>query len=120
MKIDNAFEMLDEITIGEKGASSIWLAKHFGVNQKTAWAFRGKVQRVMKSSKQYPLKGAVHVDEFELGTPKQGEPGRSKSQKKMRVVIAVEEREGRSGRAYAKLIHDYSVDSLRRVFDDHI
>jgi transposase-like protein len=118
--IDKAFEMLYEICVGKKGASSIWLAEHFGVQQKTAWYFRQKVQQAMKSNGNNPLEGVVHVDEFEIGTPQKGEQGRSASDKKMRVVIAVEERDGKSGRAYAKVIEDYSSASLRPVFEDHI
>lgn len=118
--LDKAFEMLYEIAVGKKGASSIWLAEHFGVQQKTAWYFRKKVQQAMKSSGNHPLEGHVHVDEFEIGTPQKGELGRSASEKKMRVVIAVEERDGKSGRAYAKVIIDYSSASLKPIFEEHI
>ena len=118
--IDKAFEMLYEITTSKKGANSIWLAERFGVNQKTSWAFRQKVQAAMASSEQYPLENEVHVDEFEIGTPQQGEQGRSKSDKKVRVVIAFEHREGKSGRGYAKVIQDYSAESLKPIFDTHI
>lgn len=118
--LDKAFEMLYEITVSKKGANSIWLAEHFGVSQKTSWLFRQKVQSVMKSSENHPLEEEVHVDEFEIGTPKQGEQGRSKSDKKMRVVIAIEYRDGKSGRGYAKVIEDYSSESLKPVFDVHI
>ena len=41
----------------------------------------------MKSSEQYPLEDEVQVDEFEIGTQQKGEQGRSKSDKKIRVVI---------------------------------
>ena len=71
----------------------------------------------MKSSEQYPLEDEVHVDEFEIGTPQKGEQGRSKSDKKMRGVIAFEHREGKSGRGYAKVIEDYSAKSLKPLFD---
>ncbi len=118
--IDKAFEMLYEIALSKKGANSIWLAEHFGVQQKTAWLFRHKVQIAMKSSEHYPLEGNVHVDEFEIGTPQKGEQGRSKSGKKMRVVIAFEERAGKTGRGYAKVIKDYSSASLGVLFDTHI
>jgi hypothetical protein len=94
-----AFEMIYEISTSKKGASSIWLAERFGVNQKTAWLFRQKVQSAMESSQNYPLDGEVHVDEFEIGGPQEGEQGRSKSEKKVRLVIAVENREGKAGRA---------------------
>ena len=112
--------MLYEITTRKKGADSIWLAERFGLNQKTTWLFRQKVQLAMESSGQHPLEGEVHVDEFEMGAPQPGEPGRSKSEKKVRVVIAFEHRDGKSGRGYAKVIEDYSCESLKPLFDDHI
>lgn len=118
--IDKAFEMLYEIVTSKKGANSIWLAEHFGVNQKTAWLFRQKVQLAMKSTEKYPLEDEVHVDEFEIGTPQAGEQGRSRSDKKVRVVIAFEHRDGKSGRGYAKIIEDYSAASLKPIFDAHI
>jgi hypothetical protein len=115
-----AFEMIYEISTSKKGASSIWLAERFGVNQKTAWLFRQKVQSAMESSQNYPLNGEVHVDEFEIGGPQEGEQGRSKSEKKVRLVIAVENREGKAGRAYAKVIEDFSTKSLKSIFEEHI
>lgn len=118
--IDKAFEMLYEIATSKKGANSIWLAERFAVNQKTAWLFRQKVQQAMKSSQQYPLEEEVHVDEFEIGSPQPGEQGRSKSENKLRVVVAFEYRDGKSGRGYAKLINDYSAASLKPLFDTHI
>jgi len=118
--LQNAFEMAFEITTSKKGANSIWLAEKFGVKQMTAWLFRQKVMRAMKSSGKYPLQDEVHVDEFEIGTPQKGEQGRSKSEKKTRVVIALEFRGGSVGRGYAKIIKDYSCKSLKPIFEDHI
>lgn len=118
--IDKAFEMLYEISTSKKGANGIWLAERLAVNQKTAWLFRQKVQLAMKSSEKNPLEDAVDVDEFEIGTPQKGEQGRSKSEKKVKIVIAIEEREGKAGRRYAKIIEDYSSDSLKSIFDTHI
>ena len=118
--IDKAFEMLYEIVTSKKGANSIWLAERYGVNQKTAWLFRRKVQQVMKSSENHPLVKEVHVDEFEIGTPQKGEQGRSKSENKVRIVIAIEERSGKAGRGYAKIIDDYSSASLEPIFVKHI
>ena len=115
-----AFEMVYEITTSKKGSSSIWLAERFGINQKTAWLFRQKLQSAMESSQSYPLEGEVHVDEFEIGTPKEGEQGRSKSESKVRLVVAVEIREGKAGRAYAKVIEDFSTKSLKPIFEEHI
>jgi len=118
--IDKAFEMTFDIVTSKKGANSIWLAEKYGIKQTTAWYFRQKVQVNMKSSERFPLEKEVHVDEFEIGTPKKGEPGRSPSKGKVRVVIALEYRDGKPGRGYAKQIEDYSSESLRPIFDTHI
>lgn len=118
--IDKAFGMLYEIATSKKGASSVWLAERFGVQQNTAWLFRQKVQIAMQSSKNHPLSGHVHVDEFEIGTPQKEQQGRSKSNNKVRIVLAVEERSGKSGRAYAKVIDDFSSASIKPIFEDHI
>ncbi|NEN23238.1 hypothetical protein G3O08_06960 [Cryomorpha ignava] len=80
--IENAFEMLYNIATSTKGANSIWLGERFEVKQTTAWFIRRKVRTAMVSSGQNPLDGDVHVDEFEIDTPKKGEQGRSKSEPK--------------------------------------
>jgi hypothetical protein len=92
----------------------------FNVQQKTTWLFRQKVQEAMKSSQQYALDKVVHVDEFEIGTPKKGQQGRSASTEKVRVVIAIEYRDGSAGRGYAQVISDYSCKSLKPIFEQHI
>lgn len=74
----------------------------------------------MKSADKYPLQNEVHVDEFEIGTAQKGEKGRSKSEKKIRVVMTLEYRSGSVGRWYAKIIKDYSYKSLKPIFEDHI
>lgn len=118
--IENAFEMAYEIVTSKKGANSIWLAERIGVKQHTAWLFRRKLQESMKSSEKFPLEEEVHVDEFEIGTPQKGEQGRSKSEKKIRVIIALEYRNGKPGRGYAKKIKDYSAKSLKSIFETHV
>jgi len=118
--IETAFEMAYDISTSKKGANSVWLAERYGVKQMTAWLFRRKVQQAMKSSEKYPLEKEVHVDEFEIGTPQKGEQGRSKSENKVRIVIALEYRNGKCGRGYAKIIDDYSSKSLGEIFEKHI
>ena len=44
---------------------------------------------MMKSSEEFLLEKEVYVDESEIGTPQKGEQGRSKSENKVRVVIAL-------------------------------
>lgn len=115
-----AFGMVYDIMLSKKGANSMWLAERYEVSQNTAWLFRRKLQQYLKSSGRHPLTGKVEVDEFEIGTPKKGKQGRASTDEKVRVVIAVEIREGTVGNAYAKVIDDFSTRSLKTIFDRHI
>lgn len=54
---------------------------------RTRPGFSGKkVQKAIESSKNHPLDGEVHVDEFEIGTPQKDEQGRAHIDRKVRVV----------------------------------
>lgn len=116
-----AFGMIYDILTSKKGANTIWLAERYEVSQNTAWLFKRKIQHYMGSSKNHLLRGVIHVDEFEVGTPKPGEQGRSASETKSRIVIAMEILEtGKTGNAYAQVIQDFSARSLSAIFHDHI
>jgi hypothetical protein len=87
--IENRFDVACDIATSKKSTSSIWLSERSVVKHATASLFRRKVQDAMNSSEQFPLEDEVHVDEFEIGTPQKGEQSRSKSKKKIRIVIAL-------------------------------
>jgi transposase-like protein len=120
-----AFEMVYRISVTKKGISSIALSREYDVNQKTSYAFKKKVQLCMKSSGNNPLKGIVHIDEFVIGGPDEGCPGRSNESDKLKVCIAVEmvtDKKGsiNAGRMYALPIENYSSEELQKMFDTHI
>jgi hypothetical protein len=74
----------------------------------------------MQSSKQHPISGFVHVDEFYIGGEEERKQGRSKGDKKL-VVVALEIVDGGGvGRAYAQCISDASVASFRLFFESYI
>ena len=115
-----AFGMLYDVLLSKKGANSMWLSERYEVSQNTAWLFRRKLQSYLKSSGKNPLSQAVQVDEFEIGTPQKGEQGRSATNKKVRVVIAVEIRGRSVGNGYAQVIQDFSTSSLKTIFEQHV
>ena len=88
--LSSAFEMVYRISVNKKGISSIALSREYNVNQKTAFAFKQKVQLCMKSSGTNPLEGIVHIDEFVYGGPEEGCQGRSSESGKLKICIAVE------------------------------
>ena len=114
-----AFHIAFKISTKKKGMSSLELSREFELRQKTCWEFKLKIQQAMQSSKLHPMSGIVHVDEFYIGGPEQGKPGRSKGNKKL-VIVAIEIVKGGVGRAYAQVIKDASSVSFRPFFETYI
>ena len=78
-----AFHIAFKISTKKKGMSSLELSQEFELRQKTCWEFKWKIQQAMQSSKQHPISGIVHVDEFYIGGEEEGNRGRSKGDKKL-------------------------------------
>lgn len=115
-----AFHICYRVCVSKKGMSSNELSRELGLRQKTCWAFKRKIQQVMSSTEQHPLKGSIDVDECAIGGHDKQKQGRSKGDKKL-IVIAVERvGKGKIGRAYGVQIDDYSSKSLKGIFDKHI
>ena len=106
-----AFHIVFKISTKKKGMSSLELSNEFELRQMTCWAFKMKLQQVMKSSLKSPLTGIIHVDEFVVGGPEVGKKGRSKGLKKL-IVLAGEIVEDGVGRAYADVIEHSSAIEL--------
>ena len=101
--------------------SSSELSNEFDLRQPTCWEFKWKIQQAMRSSKQYPLSGTVHVDEFYAGEYEEGKSGRNHESKKRLIVVALEILDkGGVGRAYAQVINDASAKEFKPFFDDYI
>ena len=116
-----AFHLVFKISTKKKGMSSLELSHEFDLRQKTCWEFKWKIQQAMRSSKQHPLSGTVHVDEFYVGEYEEGKSGRSRDSKKRLVVVALEIlKKGGVGRAYARIIDHASGKEFKPFFDDHI
>ena len=115
-----AFHICYRVSVSKKGMSSWELSRELGLRQMTCWAFKRKIQQAMASSESHPLEGRVDVDELAIGGHDEGGQGRSKANKKL-TSLSVEIREdGKMGRAYGKVINDYSAKELEKIFDAHI
>ena len=115
-----AFHICYRVSVSKKGMSTWGLSRELGLRQMTCWAFKRKIQEAMASCESFPLEGRVDVDELAIGGHDEGSQGRSKGDKKL-ISLSVEIREdGKMGRAYGKLINDYSTKELEKIFDAHI
>ncbi len=115
-----AFHICYRLSVSKKGMSSWELSRELSLRQMTCWAFKRKIQQAMASSESHPLEGRVDVDELAIGGHDEGGQGRSKANKKL-ISLSVEIREdGKMGRAYGKVINDYSAKELEKIFDAHI
>ena len=54
-----AFHIAFKISTKKKGMSSLELAEEYCMRQKTVWEFKRKIQKAMRSSGNYPLKGSL-------------------------------------------------------------
>ncbi|MFZ6665557.1 transposase [Peijinzhouia sedimentorum] len=51
---------------------------------------------------------------------KKNQQGIAHSNDKVKIVLPVEYRKGKAGRAYAKVIEDFSSNSIKPIFEEHI
>ncbi len=122
--LQKAFYMSYQLSVNKKGMSTLELSRQYGLSQKTCWFFKRKIQKAMQSSNQFPLSNVLEIDEFSIGGHEKGKPGRSNGKKK-KVILAIETVLNKKdkltiGRAYARVIEDYSTDSFKPFFDEKI
>lgn len=88
MPILKAFHMIFRLTAKKKGMSTTKLGSEVGVQQKTAWLFKRKVQVAMKQDNNDKLNGNVDVDETILGARTDRKNGARNLEKKKALMIA--------------------------------
>lgn len=119
--IRKAFFICFEMATTTKSLSASYMAKRYGITEKTARLFMHKVREAMKSSKQHPMDTNVEVDEFVLGGYESGKIGRSYDSKKKKAVSALELTDkNRVKRMYVSVIENFSAKELNKIFDAHI
>jgi len=119
-----AIEIIYWLSQTKKGMSSVELSRHFGLEQKTCWRFKRKIQLAMAEKSSALLTGLVEVDEFVVGGLEKKAQGRSHGKKKIAVVgiETMTTAKGRKGirRAYAEMINGYSAEDLRPLLEERV
>jgi transposase-like protein len=120
MPILKAFHMIFRLSAKKKGMSTVELGNEVGVQQKTAWYFKRKIQSVMDFDNNEKLKGIVDVDETLVGGYSAGKPGRS-LETKSAVFVAVEILEdGRTGNLNLEKIDNFKAETLKNAIEKFI
>ena len=117
MSLLKAFHLTFRIAAKKKGMSTIELGNEVGIQQKSAWLFKRKVQVGMQSDKKKKIEAQVHVDEFVTGGPEKGKPGRSDGKKKKTLIMVEVRPGGKTGRVYCSLIADYTKATLYPIIE---
>lgn len=118
MPIVKAFHIVFRITVKKKGMSTTELGAEVGVQQKTAWLLKRKVQAIMKDKKK--LNGSVDVDETLLGGYSAGKENRGRSlSEKAAVLVAAEQLEdGRTGNINFAVVDNFEALTLKYALKD--
>jgi transposase-like protein len=98
----------------KKGISANQVARHIGVQYKTAWHLCHRIRKAMQEMNPTPLGGkgkVVEIDETFLGGKTRGK-GRGAMGEKVRVLGIAE----RSGRVHLQTITDGKAGTLRPIF----
>ena len=120
MPILKAFYMIFRLTAKKKGMSTTELGNEVGVQQKTAWLFKRKIQVAMQQNNNDKLKGNVDADETILGGYTTKNRGRSLQTKEAVLVAAEKLPDGRTGNIRMQQIANFEALTLRYALIDMI
>jgi hypothetical protein len=121
MPILKAFHMIFRLTAKKKGMSTTELGAEVGVEQKTAWLFKRKMQVAMKQDNNDKLNGNIDVDETVLGFHTGREHGGRNLEKRKALMIAVEVlSDGRTGNIRMQDIENFKADTLKYALKDMV
>jgi hypothetical protein len=121
MPILKAFHMIFRLTAKKKGMSTTELGAEVGVEQKTAWLFKRKVQVAMKQDNNDKLNGRVDVDETLLGFHTGRKYGGRSLEKRKALMIAAEILpDGRTGNIRMQDIENFKADTLKYALRDMV
>jgi hypothetical protein len=121
MPILKAFHMIFRLTAKKKGMSTIELGAEVGVEQKTAWLFKRKIQVAMKQDNNDKLNGNIDVDETLLGFHTGRKDGGRSLEKRKALMVAVQILpDGRTGNIRMQDIENFKAATLKYAIKDMV
>jgi hypothetical protein len=119
LPILKAFYIVYYVSTCKNGISSTELSRKLALRQKTCWLFKQKIMKGMESSKSFPMKGKVDVDETYVGQQDDQAIGRNEGRKKI-MVVAIERKGKGVSRMYGRVIETASKKNLKKFMEEHI
>jgi len=121
MPVLKAFHMIFRLTAKKKGMSTIELGAEVGVEQKTAWLFKRKIQVAMKQDNNDKLNGNIDVDETLLGFHTGRKDGGRSLEKRKALMVAVQILpDGRTGNIRMQDIENFKAATLKYAIKDMV
>lgn len=121
MPILKAFHMIFRLTAKKKGMSTTELGAEVGVQQKSAWLFKRKLQVAMRQDNYDKLQGNIDVDETMLGFHTDRKRGGRSLQNREALLVAAEILpDGRTGNLRMQQIENFQADTLKFAIKDMI
>lgn len=103
------------MTTGRRGISALLLQRQLAIRRyETAWLLLHKLRRAIVNVVREPLHGQVELDDTWVGGPQPGLRGsrQLKGRKAALVLVAVEKRGSRTGRARMAVIPDFKATTV--------
>jgi transposase-like protein len=107
----------------KRGISALLLQRQLGLRRyETAWMLLHKLRRAMVNAAREPLYGEVELDDTWVGGPQAGLRGsrQLKGRKAAIVLVAVENRDGVSGRIRMAVISDFKQTTMIDFLKQHV
>jgi len=111
------------MTTDKRGISALLLQRQMGLRRyETAWMLLHKLRRAMVNATREPLHGDVEIDDTWVGGPQAGLRGsrQLKGRKAAIVVVAVENRNGVSGRLRMAVIPNFKQTTMIAFVKEHV
>jgi len=111
------------VTTDKRGISALLLQRQLGIRRyETAWLLLHKLRRAMVNAAREALYGEVEMDDTWVGGQQSGLRGsrQLKGRKAALVLVAVEKRGARTGRARMAVIPDFKASTLLAFIKENI
>jgi transposase-like protein len=111
------------MTTDKRGVSALWIQRQLGLRRyETAWMMLHKLRRAMVNATREPLHGDIELDDTWIGGPQAGITGsrQLKDRRAVPVLVAVEQRDDRSGRIRLVVLPDFTATTMSRIVQANI